>query len=101
MKNHVITAAILLSATTFFCRSVAAQSDAPPVMSTPPVTLEEKQAFQRSLFPRVVFWSKESSFFETGNRSLMSLISQMIYELKTQKGRMKDYGTFEKAAGFP
>lgn len=45
---------------------------------TKAATLEEKQTFQTSLFPRGIFWSKENSFFEPENRSLMVLVSEMI-----------------------
>ncbi len=43
MKIHPITASILLSAITSFCVSARAQSEA-PVMSTPPASLDEKEA---------------------------------------------------------
>jgi opacity protein-like surface antigen len=41
-------------------------------------TLDQKQAFQSSLFPIGIFWSKQNAFFEPENRSLMSLVSEMI-----------------------
>lgn len=44
MKTHLLISATLLSALALYCRPLQAQSDAPPVMSTPPVTLDEMHA---------------------------------------------------------
>jgi len=44
IKPLPLAASIVLSTLAFFCQPVSAQTDAPPVMSTPPVTLDEKEA---------------------------------------------------------
>jgi hypothetical protein len=44
MKIHLVAATVISSAIVFFCRPASAQTDAQPVMSTPPVTQEEKEA---------------------------------------------------------
>jgi Protein of unknown function (DUF3826) len=44
MKPQLIAASTLLSALMFLSSPVSAQTAAPPVMSTPPATLEEKEA---------------------------------------------------------
>jgi Protein of unknown function (DUF3826) len=43
MKTHLLTTAMILSAVTFFCPPVSAQTSAPPVLSTPPVTAADKE----------------------------------------------------------
>lgn len=49
-------------------------------------SLEDRQAFQSSLFPDGIFWSHESSFFETDNRSLFQQVEAMLTNLK-ENGR--------------
>lgn len=44
MKKEFLAAAIALSAIAIQCQLAAAQTSAPPVMSTPPATLDEKEA---------------------------------------------------------
>jgi hypothetical protein len=43
--------------------------------------LDDKQAFQRSLFPDGIFWRYSSAFFETGNRSLFQAVEEMLSEM--------------------
>lgn len=48
--------------------------------------VEDRQAFQRGLFPEGIFWSHENAFFETGNRSLFQSVEAMLTEIK-ENGR--------------
>lgn len=47
MKPQLLAASTLLSALAFFLGPVSAQTAMPPVMSTPPVTLEEREAMYK------------------------------------------------------
>lgn len=49
MKVQMLAASTLLSALVFFPGPVTAQTTAPPVMSTPPATLEEKEAMYKNV----------------------------------------------------
>lgn len=49
MKSQQLAASALLSALAFFSSPVSAQTAAPPMMSTPPATLEEREAMYNTV----------------------------------------------------